>query len=93
VPEWQGQQWRADAARCRQALARAALADLRVVGDPQAYHLWLELPETWRAEAYAASAWLMDRLKAEAPVWKREHTSGAARWVANTPPRAPVEQT
>ena len=46
---------RRDAA-ARQALARAALADLRVVGDPQAYHLWLELPETWRAEAYAAAA-------------------------------------
>ncbi len=26
------------------------------MGDPQAYHLWLELPETWRAEAYAAAA-------------------------------------
>jgi len=46
---------RRDAA-ARQCIARAALADLRVVGDPQAYHLWLELPETWRAEAYAAAA-------------------------------------
>ncbi len=46
---------RRDAAS-RQVIARAALADLRVVGDPQAYHLWLELPETWRAEAYAAAA-------------------------------------
>jgi DNA-binding transcriptional MocR family regulator len=43
-------------ATARQAIARAALADLRVVGDPHAYHLWLELPETWRAEAYAAAA-------------------------------------
>jgi len=43
-------------ATARQAVARAALADLRVVGDPHAYHLWLELPETWRAEAYAAAA-------------------------------------
>jgi DNA-binding transcriptional MocR family regulator len=46
---------RRDAA-ARQVIARGALADLRVVGDPQAYHLWLELPETWRAEAFAAAA-------------------------------------
>lgn len=46
-----------------------------------------------RAEAYAASSWLMDRLKAEAPIWKQEHTAAAARWVANTPPRAALEQT
>lgn len=43
-------------ATARQAIAREVLADLRVVGDPHAYHLWLELPETWRAEAYAAAA-------------------------------------
>ncbi|GJE10274.1 PLP-dependent aminotransferase family protein [Methylobacterium longum] len=43
-------------ATARQVIARAALSDLRVVGDPHAYHLWLELPETWRAEAYAAAA-------------------------------------
>lgn len=46
---------RADAA-ARQALAREALAGLSVRGDPSAYHLWLELPETWRAEAFAAAA-------------------------------------
>ncbi|MCJ2053335.1 PLP-dependent aminotransferase family protein [Methylobacterium sp. J-070] len=43
-------------ATARQIIAREALADLRIVGDPHAYHLWLELPETWRAEAYAAAA-------------------------------------
>ena len=46
---------RRDAA-ARQVIARAALVDLRAVGDSQAYHLWLELPETWRAEAFAAAA-------------------------------------
>ena len=46
---------RRDAA-ARQVIARAALADLQVVGDSRAYHLWLELPETWRAEAFAAAA-------------------------------------
>jgi DNA-binding transcriptional MocR family regulator len=46
---------RRDAA-ARQVIARDALADMRIVGDPHAYHLWLELPDTWRAEAYAAAA-------------------------------------
>ncbi|AWN36136.1 PLP-dependent aminotransferase family protein [Methylobacterium radiodurans] len=46
---------RADAA-ARQIIARESLAGLAVAGDPRAYHLWLELPETWRAEAFAAAA-------------------------------------
>ncbi len=46
---------RADAAE-RQRLAREALAGLDIVGDPASYHLWLELPETWRADAFAAAA-------------------------------------
>jgi DNA-binding transcriptional MocR family regulator len=46
---------RRDAA-ARQVIAREALADLQVIGAPHAYHLWLELPETWRADAYAAAA-------------------------------------
>lgn len=40
----------------RQTLARAALAGLDVVGDARAYHLWLRLPDFWRAEAYATAA-------------------------------------
>ncbi|MGK9164661.1 PLP-dependent aminotransferase family protein [Inquilinus limosus] len=43
-------------ARARQAIARQALDGLEVRGDPRAYHLWLELPEGWRAEAFAAAA-------------------------------------
>ena len=46
---------RADAA-ARQDIARDVLAGLSVLGDRSAYHLWLELPETWRAEAFAAAA-------------------------------------
>ena len=46
---------RADAV-ARQALARECLDGLPVGGDRCAYHLWLDLPETWRAEAYAAAA-------------------------------------
>ena len=35
-----------------------------------------------RAEAYAASRYVMDETKQRAPVWKKEHfASGDARWV------------
>lgn len=35
-----------------------------------------------RADAFAAVAWLMDRVKATVPIWKREHTcSGERFWV------------
>jgi len=34
-----------------------------------------------RAEAFAASEFLIDRLKTEAPFWKKEETEGGARWV------------
>jgi molybdopterin synthase catalytic subunit/molybdopterin converting factor small subunit len=42
-----------------------------------------------RAEAFAGAREAIDRVKAEAPIWKREHPDGApARWVAGTePPR------
>ncbi|MCK8784873.1 PLP-dependent aminotransferase family protein [Roseomonas sp. NAR14] len=46
---------RAEAVR-RQALAREALAGLALRANPRAFHLWLELPEPWRAEAFAAAA-------------------------------------
>jgi DNA-binding transcriptional MocR family regulator len=46
---------RTDAAE-RQEIARDALAGLDVKADRRAYHLWLKLPEGWRADAYAAAA-------------------------------------
>lgn len=37
-----------------------------------------------RAEAYAASRYCIDRVKAILPVWKREHyVDGEPRWVSN----------
>lgn len=45
---------RQDASK-RQAIARQALSGLTIQGDPRAYHLWLELPHSWRAEAFAAA--------------------------------------
>lgn len=45
-------------ARARNALAREILggAGLTLRGDPRAYHLWLELPDPWRAETFVAAA-------------------------------------
>ncbi|MDE3012305.1 MAG: molybdopterin synthase catalytic subunit MoaE [Pseudomonadota bacterium] len=34
-----------------------------------------------RGDAFAACECIMDRLKTEAPFWKREHTPAGARWV------------
>ncbi|MCW3069253.1 MAG: molybdopterin converting factor, subunit 1, partial [Solirubrobacterales bacterium] len=36
-----------------------------------------------RAEAFAGAAAAIDRIKAEAPIWKREHVSGGeGEWVS-----------
>jgi molybdopterin synthase catalytic subunit len=40
-----------------------------------------------RGEAFAGAREVIDRIKAEAPIWKREVEDGARRWVEGTPPR------
>lgn len=46
---------RADA-RVRQALVADRLAGHRIEADPRCYHVWLELPEGWRADSLTAAA-------------------------------------
>src|SRR4029079_7275340 len=46
---------RADAI-VRQAIVADCLAGYRIHTDPRSYHVWLELPEGWRAEALTAAA-------------------------------------
>jgi DNA-binding transcriptional MocR family regulator len=41
-------------ATLRQAVAARELADLEVRAHPSGYHLWLELPRAWRADALTA---------------------------------------
>jgi molybdopterin converting factor subunit 1 len=42
-----------------------------------------------RGEAFAGAREIIDELKAQAPIWKREvEASGAARWVGGAPPPA-----
>jgi len=38
-----------------------------------------------RAEAFEAARYGIDRLKAEAPIWKREYFDGGDAWVTNHP--------
>lgn len=39
-----------------------------------------------RAEAFAAAEWLMDTIKADVPIWKREHyRNGDVEWIHPTP--------
>jgi molybdopterin synthase catalytic subunit len=38
-----------------------------------------------RKEAFEACAWLMDQLKQQVPIWKKEFTEDGAVWVAAHP--------
>jgi molybdopterin synthase catalytic subunit len=40
-----------------------------------------------RGEAFAAAREVIDRIKAEAPIWKKEVAGGEERWVEGTAPR------
>jgi DNA-binding transcriptional MocR family regulator len=40
----------------RQAVLRQGLPGHALHGDPRAYHLWLELPEPWRSDAFTTAA-------------------------------------
>jgi DNA-binding transcriptional MocR family regulator len=43
-------------ARFRQALVRERLAGAAIAAHPEAYYVWLQLPEPWRSDAFAAEA-------------------------------------
>lgn len=43
------------------------------------------ISSTHRAEAFAACAELMNRLKTSVPIWKKEYTTAGAIWVSQTP--------
>jgi molybdopterin converting factor subunit 1 len=40
-----------------------------------------------REEAFAGAREIIDRIKAEAPIWKKEVDAGEGRWVEGAPPR------
>jgi molybdopterin synthase catalytic subunit len=67
---------------------RAAAVEHRVgsvpLGEPSVI---VAVSAAHRAEAFAGAQEAIDRLKAEAPIWKREHAAGIpGRWAPGTEP-------
>jgi molybdopterin synthase catalytic subunit len=71
-----------DAAAAEHRVGRVALGDPGVVVAVSAAH---------REAAFAGARELIDRIKAEAPIWKREVEGGEARWVAGEAVVGPTE--
>jgi DNA-binding transcriptional MocR family regulator len=42
--------------RKRQAIVAKCLSGFEILADPRSYHVWLQLPQRWRSEAFAAAA-------------------------------------
>jgi MoaE-MoaD fusion protein len=65
----------------------AAAAEHRIgtvpLGEPSVI---VAVAAAHRAEAFAGAREAIDRIKSEAPIWKREVEGGSARWVEGTPP-------
>ena len=65
----------------------AAAAEHRIgtvpLGEPSVI---VAVSAAHRAEAFAGAREAIDRIKSEAPIWKREVEQGNARWVEGTPP-------
>lgn len=69
-----------------QAVERWSLIDVRIthrvgVMLPGEVVVFVGTASTHRAPALEACAFLIDRLKTEAPFWKKETRNGEARWV------------
>lgn len=65
------------AAACEHRVGAVALSEPSVAVACSAPH---------RGEAFAGAREIIDRVKAEAPIWKREVAGGERRWVEGMPP-------
>ncbi len=65
------------AAACEHRIGVVALSEPSVAVACSAPH---------RGEAFAGAREIIDRVKAEAPIWKREVACGERRWVEGVPP-------
>jgi DNA-binding transcriptional MocR family regulator len=70
----------------RQALATRALSGARYDAHPAAFHVWLHLPEPWRADAFAAAARARGVMVAPAAAFAV--ASGSGRAQRGAPPQA-----
>jgi molybdopterin converting factor subunit 1 len=68
------------AAACEHRVGEVPLSEPSVAVAVSAPH---------RGEAFAGAREIIDRVKAEAPIWKREVEGGQARWVEGARPEGP----
>lgn len=60
-------------ARATHRIGRAGLGE---------HAIWVGVTANHRQEAFLACHWIMDRIKEDVPIWKKEHyTQGEANWV------------
>ncbi|MCC5974552.1 MAG: molybdenum cofactor biosynthesis protein MoaE [Rubellimicrobium sp.] len=87
IEHYPGMTERAIAAIAEEARGRWSLSDLMVIHrfgqlGPGEAIMMVATAAPHRADAFAASEFLMDYLKSRAPFWKKEVTRGGAGWVA-----------
>ena len=87
LEHYPGMTERALAALADEAVARWPLSGVTVIHRvgtlPRgAQIVFVGTASAHRAAALDACAFLIDRLKTDAPFWKKEHGAGGARWVA-----------
>ncbi len=70
--------WSLSHAHCTHRIGKLAIGDSAIVVITAHAH---------RSQAYEANQYIMDRVKAEVPIWKNEFfTDGSSAWGNNTPP-------
>lgn len=65
-------QWPLAAAAVQHRLGRVEVGEVSVAVAVSSAH---------RADAFEAARFLIDSLKAEAPIWKQEHWDGGSEWI------------
>jgi molybdopterin synthase catalytic subunit len=72
----------------------AAVAEHRVGSVPRGEaSVAIAVSAAHRGEAFAGAREAIDRIKSEAPIWKKEIEGTQASWVAGTVPSVPAEDT
>jgi len=61
-------------AACVHRVGSLAIGDLAV---------WVGVSSHHRAEAFAACRYIIDTLKAQVPIWKKEHYADGATWIGS----------
>jgi DNA-binding transcriptional MocR family regulator len=81
-------------ANARQSLAAKVLAGANIVADKDAFHLWLELPEPWRADTFVSAAALRGVAVTPASAFTVSpgHAPNAVRIAISGPPVKDLER-